>query len=528
MKISILKLLLVFITLVGVTSCLDNYDDINSNPNALTQEELDRDGYSISAPLLAMQRNIIPSNNINRVHQTDVLLGGAYGRYTSESKANTWPNKFSTYDAPDSWSNVMFNEIIPEIYPNLMKLKTLTEDPIILSVADIVRIMAMHRITDAYGPIPYSKIGVDGAIQVPYDSQKDIYLKMFEELDIAINALTEKQTVGLIKSADLLYEGDLVRWVKLANSIKLRLAMRIVYAEPQIAQQKAEEAINHSIGVMTSNNDNASLGKAAFGVEGNPINTAVKYNDGDNRAVADMTLYMNAYNDPRRSAYFVESGFSSLSPEYQYVGYRSGINIGGVSEFGNFSLLNMTADSPLQLMNVAEVMFIRAEGALRGWNMGGTAEHFYQEGVRLSFEQWGVSGADAYLANSISAPGGYIDPNGRYTYNNKVSDITVFWDTTDETDFEKSLERIIVQKWLANFPLGQEAWADRRRTGYPKVLPVVVNNSPGGVLKNSDVPRRCPYPALEAVNNGPNYTAAVSILGGPDNIATRVWWDCKP
>lgn len=522
MKNKISNLLFMFAVLLAVTACTDNYDHINKNPISTTPEEQERDGYNISAPLRTLQFNVI-STDVNRCHQTDILLGGAYGRYSSESKAGSWPNKFATFDAPDGWSSVMFNEVIPQVYPAYNELKSLTEDEVVLSIAEILKVMAIHRVTDAYGPIPYSKVGVDGAIQVSYDSQKDVYMKMFDELDGAIAALTERQTESISTNADLIYKGDLVKWVKLANSLKLRLAMRIVYADPTTAKAKAEEAVNHSIGVMTSNEDNAAL--TTFTTDGNPINVAVKYNDGDNRVVADMTAYMNAYNDPRRSAYFLPSGFSGVD----YAGYRSGISIGGVAEFQHYSIFNIERTTPLQWMNVAEVMFLRAEGALWGWTMGGTAESFYNQGVTLSFEQWGVNGAAAYLADDSSFPNGYTDPNnGKYSYNTQLTTVTIKWDAADESDFEKCQERIMIQKWLANFPLGQEAWADRRRTGYPVMLPVVVNNSPNNILSNSDVPRRCPYPAQEAVNNTGNYNAALSILGGADNIATRVWWDCKP
>lgn len=363
MKMKTFKTLLVLAVSLAAAACTANYESINKDPYTTDSEEQGgRDGYNISAPLRTMQSNVI-STDVNRCHQTDILLGGAYGRYASESKAGSWPNKFSTFDAPDGWSSVMFNEVIPQVYPAYIKLNSLTDDPITLSIAEILKVLAIHRVTDAYGPIPYSKIGADGAIQVAYDSQKDVYMKMFDELDTAIDALTERQTGSISTNADLIYKGDLVKWVKLANSLKLRLAMRIVYAEPGTAQTKAEEAVNHSIGVMTSNDDNAAL--TTFDVDGNPINVAVKYNDGDNRSVADMTAYMNAYNDPRRAAYFIKSGFTSVD----YAGYRSGISIGSVSEFENYSIFNIDRTTPLQWMNVAEVMFLRAEGALRGWNM---------------------------------------------------------------------------------------------------------------------------------------------------------------
>ncbi len=521
MKKIVKNTVIILIVSLGMSACTAGYEEINRDPYSTDNEEQSRDGYNISAPLRTMQSNVI-STDVNRCHQTDILLGGAYGRYASESKAASWPNKFSTFDAPDGWSSVMFNEVIPQVYPAYAKLKTLTDDPITLSIAEILKVLALHRVTDAYGPIPYSKIGADGAIQVAYDSQKDVYIKMFSELDAAIAALTERQTGSISTNADLIYGGNLVKWIKLANSVKLRLAMRIVYADPTTAQTKAEEAVRHTIGVMTSNADNAAL--TTFTTDGNPINVAVKYNDGDNRVVADMTAYMNAYKDPRRAAYFLPSGFAGVD----YSGYRSGINIGSVSEFEKYSIFNIDRTTPLQWMNVAEVMFLRAEGALRKWDMGGTAEAFYNQGVRLSFEQWKVSGADAYLTDDTSFPNGYTDPNGKYSYNTQLSTVTIKWSVVDESNFEKSLERIIIQKWLANFPLGHEAWADRRRTGYPTMIPVVVNNSPKSVLSNSSIPRRCPYPAQEAITNTSNYNAAVTLLGGADNIATRVWWDCKP
>lgn len=506
------------LTLFG--ACTADYEKYNRNPLAIDEKEAARDGYDIASAMRAMMFSVI-STDVNRCHQTDILLGGAYGRYSSESKANSWPSKFSTFDAPDGWSGVMFNEVIPYLYPSYWNLLAVTKDSVALSIGDVLKVLAMHRVTDTYGPIPYSKIGLDGAVQAPYDSQRDVYMKMFDELDGAIRALTARQTESISPNADIIYYGDLTKWIRLANSLKLRLAMRIVNVEPAIAREKAEQAVNHPVGVMASNADNAAL--RTFGVDGNPINVAVKYNDGDNRSSADMTAYMNAYSDPRMAAYFMESGFAKGT----YVGYRCGILVGGVTQFQNYSIFKIDRTTPLQWMNVAEVMFLRAEGALRGWNMGGKAQDFYNSGITLSFDQWGVSGANVYLNNATGFPNGYNDPSKAYSYNSRLTDVTVKWSAADESNFERSLERIIIQKWLANFPLGHEAWADRRRTGYPVVMPVVTNNSPNRVLANDDVPRRLPYPAQEAVTNGANYKAAVQMLGGPDNIATRVWWDPK-
>lgn len=514
---SIIKLLLCGAVLAVGTGCTSNYDEINRNPGEVTDEEMDRDGYNIISALTTMQNNVIPVD-VNACQFTECLLGGPWGGYFADSNSG-WSAKFSTFNAPDNWSKVMFTDLIPKLYPAHTKLKAATEDVIPLSVAKIINLMAMQRITDCYGPIPYSKIGVDGKLEVPYDSQRAIYMLMFEELDKAIDDLTDHQTDTFSANADMIYGGNVTNWIKLANSLKLRMAMRIVYAEPGFAQEKAEEAVGHPVGVITSNAENAAL--RTFGDKGNPMNTAVKYNDGDSRASADLTSYMNGYEDPRRSAYFNVSKFSAMP----YAGLRSGINIPSADVFTQYSEINIGDKSPLQWMNAAEVAFLRAEGVLRTWNMGGgSARDFYEQGIALSFEQWSVQGASEYAKNDSRMPADYADPKGLYS-GNAPSSVTIAWNDGD--DFEVNLERIIVQKWIANYTLGQEAWAERRRTGYPRLMPVVVNGNPS-VLGNAACPRRLPYPVDEYLTNGANVNAAVGMLGGADNIATPLWWDCKP
>ena len=171
-------------------------------------------------------------------------------------------------------------------------------------------------------------------------------------------------------------------------------------------------------------------------------------------------------------------------------------------------------------MKYAEVCFLRAEGALRGWNMGGTAQNFYEQGIRLSFEQWGVTGIDSYLSDNSSTPEPYNDPVGLNSYSGSVSTATIAW--SNSASEEEKLEKIITQKWLANFPLGQEAWTEYRRTGFPKLMPVVVNNS-GGIVNSERGARRLYYPQEERLNNKENNDAALQLLGGPNNMATDVW-----
>lgn len=507
----------------GSISCTANYEDLNKNPYEPDDEEIGRDDYNIRAALLALQEWVVPANDVNGCQFTDLLMGGSWGGYFADSQPSFNGGKFSTYNQPEGWNKVMYQDIIPKLYPNYKKLQIVTDNPVPLSVGLIVKVAAMHRIADCYGPIPYSKVGADGKLTAPLDSQQEAYNAMFTELDEAIEALSGLLGESLSTDADKVFGGNLTKWVKFANSLKLRMAMRIVYADPATAQAKAEEAINHTVGVMTSTDDNAAF--SGFGKDGNPFYKVMyEYNGGDSRVGADITALMNSYADPRRAAYFTTSAFTTATNGFY--GLRSGITVPASEIAHQYSNAVLTASSPLQWMNAAEVAFLRAEGALRGWNMGGTAESLYRQGIELSFQQWGVAGAADYQANT-NLPAGYKDPLGSFSYNGAVSSITVAWDGA--ADFETNLERIITQKWIANFSLGQEAWAEYRRTGYPRLMPVVQNLSSGGVVKSDEGPRRLSYPLDEYSTNGENLNAAVAAyLDGPDNMATRVWWDCKP
>ena len=295
--------------------------------------------------------------------------------------------------------------------------------------------------------------------------------------------------------------------------------MRIVYSDENLAKTKAEEAVAHTIGPMVSNDDNASIS-----VQRNPLKVIMyDYNGGDSRISADITSYMNGYDDPRRAKYFTKSTFDDASNGYY--GLRNGINISSSTTAQKYSNINLSeSKNRLIWMNVAEVLFIKSEGALRGWNMGGTSEDFYNQGIALSFQQWGLSNSDSYLNDNSSTSENYVDPLGSNNNNGALSTITIKYNTSD--NFEENLERIITQKWIANFPLGLEAWAEFRRTGYPSLMRVPHNLSKG-IVSDEKMARRLPYPQDEYTENGTNLQEALKNLGGPDNMATNVWWDNK-
>lgn len=526
MKFNISNLKAVFaVAALGAASCTANYENINRNPYEVTADDMERDGYAMRSFMTTMQSWVVPTE-VNQCQFTDLLLGGPYGGYITDANSGFNAGKFSTYDPQSNWAEVFYRVVYTNEISNFSELCKVTEDENAIAVAKVVKVAGIHRVSDTYGPIPYTKVGT-GVSPVPLDSERDLFNAMFADLDAAVEVLTRNRAGMISTDADRVYGGSLERWGRLANSLKLRLAMRIVYTDfttddGRTPQQLAEEAVNSELGVITDNAGNAMY--MGFGKDGNPFYVcfySYKSGDGDHRIAADIASFMNGYDDPRRADYFKESTF----PEGGYAGLRNGIRIPDDGQISNFSRYNVTASSSLMWMNASEVAFLRAEGALRGWAMGGDARTLYEEGIRLSFERSGVADRLAAYVASTAVPGSYTDPAFDYSCPN-ASTVTVAWN--DEAGFEENLERIITQKWIANFPLGTEAWADYRRTGYPQLFPVAVNNNPD--ITNLQLgARRLTYPLTEYEANGATIQAAVDEwLGGQDKMSTRLWWDCNP
>ncbi len=507
------------------SSCIGNFDNINGNPYQPTTSQMDADNYLLQSAFAGLASGVVPVTNMNLAQFTESLLGGPAGGYFASANGG-WNTTVDNYNATDNWTWPFMKDITPIIYPNLNVIINLSEktgNPVPAAIATIMKVAGMHRVADTYGPIPYSKVGV--SFIPAYDPMEDVYAAFFDELNYAIETLNENRTRSLSATVDIVFGGDNIKWIRYANSLKLRLAMRIAYADPAKSKQMAEEAVAHELGVITSNDGNAS--NKALGAEGNPI-AFTSRGWGDSAAAADIVCYMNGYGDARRAKYFTTSTW----PGRTYVGLRRGI--GTIPDkstvSARYSFPGIENDELLQWMNAAEVAFLRAEGAaVFGYDMGGTAEQFYNDGIRLSFQQWGVSGAEEYLANDTAVPETYVDPydGNPQNYPGQLSTITIKWNESAPT--EQKQERIITQKWIANWTLGNEAWADYRRTNYPRLIPATAaGNKSGGIVDSNRGARRMPYPQDENISNKSNYQTAVSqYLKGPDNMATRIWWDCK-
>lgn len=522
--------------LFGTTACTGNFEDYNKNPHEPDQEDMSVDYYLIRSLALNLQDLMMPEQE-NFSQYVDCLMAGGYSGYIADSNMGTgWSGRFATYNPSDDWKEIPFNDFYSKFYPDYFNLKNQSDDELFLALAELYRIVVMLRVTDTYGPIPYSKVGVENAIRSPYDPQKDVYAKMFEDLDNMVIPTLEKYAgENFSASADRIYNGSTQAWCKFANSIKLRMAMRIVYADENLAKQKAEEAVNSTYGVMTSASDGAYRQVA----DHNPWQRfMVLWSDA--RIAADLTCYMNAFDDPRRPVYYGMSDFATASGgtysgEESYVGLRRGILQGQYNSWSHgYSCMNVTTSDDIVVFRASEVAFLRAEGALRGWSMGGSAQELYEAGIRMSFEENGVSGADEYLANTRTV-GAYTDPlqgqSGQsYNYSSAINTrVTVAW---SGGDFEQSLEQIITQKWIANFPNCMESWSEYRRTGYPKLMPMAANAS-GGIVDDAEGARRLPYPTDEYRENAESVNEAVATLTQESNtkkgdtMGTHVWWDCK-
>ena len=546
---SILKMFSLALLIVGGTACTGNFDDINRKDYEVDKNELGRENYNLGATLRGLQGLVVPTKE--HLYQfIEALAAGPYAGYFGA--INPWTTKFETYNPSVDWQDKTFSDIFTETYPLYRDLlENARPDVGLLAnvagfgkfgrydqipLADSLKmidlnckaLVAMTELT-----LPYMKRGAklldeQGGISlaVSYDSQKDVYTQMLKELDEANAVLKDNLTLDTeaFRKFDDVYYGDISKWYKYANSLKLRMAIRMSYVDPTTARQVAETAV--TAGVITSNADNAWLT-----VEEN--RASMIFNGwSDHRVGADIICYMNGYNDPRRPKMFttvkLENKVGGQTVQVDgYAGVRIGINVANKDKVKDrYCKPVIATESPYLWMNAAEVTFLRAEGALRGWSMGGDAKTLYEQAIALSFDQYGLTGADTYAANATDKPQAYKDPMKTYSVAAPASNITIAWQDGDDK-FEANLERIITQKWIAMFPCTVEAWSEYRRTDYPKLLPVEVNNSSGVINDEVAKIRRLWYPPREYSNN-PYITEAVNMLGGEDNGATPLWWDKKP
>ncbi|WP_071144912.1 SusD/RagB family nutrient-binding outer membrane lipoprotein [Bacteroides ihuae] len=510
------------------TSCTDQFKKWNVNPNEVTPEQMAQDNLNTGAFFTQMEKGVfIVGEDLGGEYQiTEMLTGDIFASYIANINTYSYTSVHNDqYRLYQNWYNAPFSDAYMYIMQPWKSIADVTDkDSPARAMATIIKVLGMSRITDMYGPIPYSKFGT--STKVPYDSQQDVYSTFFEELDQAINALTtysNNNTAKYMEDYDYIYSGNTTKWIKFANTLRLRLAMRISFVDKTKAQTEAVAAINHSYGLMTSTDDSAILHQTSSFTFTNPI-WEVSESFQDMRMGATMDCYLNGYNDPRISRYF------RTATDGAYHGVRNGMSgINKDSYSAAASGINVASDDGMQWMTASEAYFLLAEASLRMGLGNGSAQDYYEQGIRTSFAQWGASGSDAYIANSQSLPlPSYQDPTTSYgggsTSASDLSQLSPAWDNT--VGDEVKLERIMVQKWISLFPDGQEAWSEMRRTGYPGFIKIYTYNGVTEVA-NGKLISRLKFPTTEYSNNTENVNAAVSLLRGNDIAGTKLWWDVR-
>lgn len=523
------KCFLIALCFVLLAGCTKDFKNMNTDSSGITDGQLQPDFNYLGLWFPGIQQNIFGEEGDYQLTQN--LNADSYAGYYMSPDPFRGNINNQSYALVDGWNSDIYSMAYTHVMSPIIiqlnrKYHAPTSSPHFWAVALILQVQTMSRVTDDYGPIPYSKVAQGST--TPYDSQQAVYNAFFAQLDTAVTSLHAYINANAgakpFAAFDMVYGGDYTQWVKYANSLRLRLAMHIVNIDPATAKTQALKAISDAGGLISTNADNAGL--SGFGYH-SPI-WWIGTSWTDLSCGADLTSYLNGFKDPRLPK-MCSAATSPASIAGQYVGIREGTPVGGKPQYNGYSGPNYDVTSefaPTLLMTASEVWFLKAEAALRGWTSE-SAQTDYETGISTSMGQWGVPIGN-YLSDNSSTEANYVDPltPSAGVANASIaaaSNITIAWNPAATN--EQNLERIITQKWIAMFPSGGcEAWTEYRRTGYPRLFPVVVNNS-GGTISTAAHIRRLQYPASEYTGNAANVAAGVSLLGGPDNGGTSVWWD---
>ena len=523
-------------------ACTDNFADMNTEDGAYTPDKQVADSkYGNKMYFNTIQRSIYfndpaPGGTDWTFQTMQNLNVDMYAGYFHDM-ASKFADMNSTYNLNDGWNSS--NWIYTYQYGVSAINKSMDANTVCkpyMALTKIYKVAMLHRLADQYGAILYS----DFANYVP-QSQKEVYTAMFADLDEALSLIDEATQEGIadeitdnLTKFDILMKNDktFAHYAKWANSLRLRLAIRVSNVDAQMADKEGGKALQDPHGLIETNGENVAVHADGSNYK-NPLGT-IGLSWWEVYMNASMESYLVGYNDPRTNKYFTPAvgGTEGLDPSFQarfnYAGAQKGMpqgfnyNVPAGSnhyKYHSRSTIQITTDAPL--FTAAEMWFLRAEAKLR--NITGadiSAKECYEKGVRLSFEQWGATDADQYL-NSDAKPSDYKDVFFEKNDMKAIGTITPKWD--ESVSNEVKLERIITQKWLALYPEGAEAWAEQRRTGYPLLFKTLTNHS-NGTIDTQKMIRRLPFPSSLASSFPDLYQQLVESLGGKDNGGTDVWW----
>lgn len=528
--------------LIGFGSCSD-FDDMNVDPEHLGGGNLNYNLLFTGAQVQALGsdwdvwRNGIIYCSTMMQHTTSVGWVANYVFYDYNNDYNT-----AYWQVYSSDNRGAIREII-NIIDQWRDKGGFAND---YQIARILKAYMFHRMTDLHGDIPYSEVGrIKEGIGYPkYDTQEFIYNDLLKELDEAQAAINGSESQ--LGNADLYYHGDAGKWKKFANSLILRVAMRLSKVDADKAKTWVAKAVNN--GLFESVDDNAML----VHTDGTPADDSAEpyakiFSDADAGTFFISETFMDMLknaNDPRvpligsvctdpiakysNPAY--EKGVSD--PDRQKglpVGYEDGGPAGfAFSEWPGYAALN-GADyksvfsvpsrytygdpktAPTMIVTHAENQLLLAEAAVHGW-VSGQAEDYYKAGVKAAMEQFKFYSGGQELYSQ------YLPPT---IVNSYVNALTL--SSVEAT----ALEQINTQYYITTFCDEYEAFANWRRSGYPQLTPVNNTGYPGSAHVTNEIPRRFTYPVDESQSNSTNYMEAVKRLSGGDRMSSRVWWDVE-
>jgi Susd and RagB outer membrane lipoprotein len=507
-------------------SCTKKYAEINTDRNSVATVG------SAELPFLFAKAEATAVPNIWAYQVAQNLFADQYAQYFA-CTATYFPS--DRLNIRMDWVGAAFNPIYTDMVPQLQSInKAAPAGSAEKALSDIVWVLGFHRVTDYWGPIPYFKAG-EPSNSVSYDAQDKIYDDFFKKLAASVAVLKTKTSEKPYGSFDLIYEGNVAKWIKFANSLRLRLALRISKVDPARAKTEAEAAV--ADGVMSASPaDDALIKKSVKGADNNGLSIMSDWNEF--RMSASMESVLKGYQDPRLPVLWLPNGATKANPNGtgQYDGLRNGLTSTQLTDAKNAATANAKVgkrwsspdfggnanylETPQNIMSVAESFFNRAEGALLGWNMGGTAKSLYESGIAASMNQWGITDAAAIAAYTSSsnvpvAPADFLNSPA-------VSNAPIAF----AGDVPTQKTQIAIQKWIAIFPDGNEAWADYRRGRNFILYPVANSENPDIPNPNSQWIRRIPFLLSEKQNNKAAVEAAVPLLGaGGDKLTTPLWWD---
>lgn len=516
------KLLCLGLLTLAASACTDDFNDLNVNKGLISDADLVKDGAEAAFLLPIMMNNIVVTSTLVQTQQN--LQAESYAGYLEAPTAFVGNVNTMTYATKGLWprsydlttNNVMDNWL------TMQKKGFDVKYPDLYAISLILKGAAAQRLTDTFGPYPYSKFG--NTAEPKFDSPAEVYAGVFADLDVAVSALLKAEKDDPLADKKRFekwdrssFKGDYLKWVKLANTIRMRMAIRISVVDPAKGKAEFDKAmLAANGGVMDVATGTFTVGASATAT--NPYFTMTNAWS-DTRMSAAIITYMQGFGDGRLATYANPGKHPSLAGTFR--GIRPGIEKPADKKpYIDYSTFKVAEFAPVKVVDGAESYFLRAEAALRGWNAGGTSQSLYEEGIRASFTLSGGAGADAYL-NSTTTQLAYVDPANAALNSPPLTTNVVKWD--EAATMERKLEKIITQKWIAIFPEGTEAWAEFRRTGYPAQYPITFSQNPR--LPNGTFIKRLTYPVLVASSSKVAYDAAVAAhLQGKDEADIKFYW----